>query len=271
MEWLRWYHGAVSDDKWPLIARKSGQPVAIVIAIWAALLECASQDDSERGSVRSFDPESIDALLQIEDGTTQAVLDALSCGKKPRIADGRIVNWSKRQPLRERDDDKSTERVRQHRERQKVLQGKQNCDCNANVTPVERQETPRSDKIREEKSKEINTTRACARESIPSEPQQKPKKAALTTAMEDFPRFWDAYPKKAGKALAEKAWAKANGTKPPIENLLEILARFKQSHEWGKDGGQFIPYPATWLNQRRWEDENIGNAGKSQNFDAGWV
>ena len=41
--WLKWFHGAVADDKWPLIARKSGQPVAVVVAVWAALLECASQ------------------------------------------------------------------------------------------------------------------------------------------------------------------------------------------------------------------------------------
>ena len=151
MEWLRWYHGAVSDDKWPLIARKSGQTVAVVIAVWAALLECASQSEV-RGSVHDFDPESIDALMQLPDGATQAVVDALSAGMRPRIMDGKIANWSKRQPVRERDDDKSTERVRQHRERQKALQNKDNAPGNAEETPVKRQETPRTEKIREEKN-----------------------------------------------------------------------------------------------------------------------
>lgn len=151
MEWLRWYHGAVSDDKWPLIARKSGQTVAVVIAVWAALLECASQAES-RGSIDDFDPESIDALMQLPDGATQAVVDALSAGMRPRIMDGKIANWSKRQPVRERDDDKSTERVRQHRERQKALQNKDNAPGNADETPVKRQETPRTEKIREEKN-----------------------------------------------------------------------------------------------------------------------
>lgn len=92
MEWLRWYHGAISDDKWPLIARKSGQPVAIVIAIWAALLECASQAD-DRGSIDAFDPESVDALLQLEDGTAQAVVDAMEA--KGLLEEGRIANWNK--------------------------------------------------------------------------------------------------------------------------------------------------------------------------------
>ena len=151
MEWLRWYHGAVSDDKWPLIARKSGQTVAVVIAVWAALLECASQSEV-RGSVHDFDPESIDALMQLPDGATQAVVDALSAGMRPRIMDGKIANWSKRQPVRERDDDKSTERVRQHRERQKALQNKDNQTGNADETPVKHQGTPRTEKIREEKN-----------------------------------------------------------------------------------------------------------------------
>ena len=164
MEWLRWYHGAVSDDKWPLIARKSGQTVAVVIAVWAALLECASQSEV-RGSVHDFDPESIDALMQLPDGATQAVVDALSAGMRPRIMDGKIANWSKRQPVRERDDDKSTERVRQHRERQMALQNKDNVPGNADETPVKRQETPRTEKIREEKireeKKEKNTKTPC--------------------------------------------------------------------------------------------------------------
>lgn len=28
-----------------------------------------------------------------------------------------------------------------------------------------------------------------------------------------------------------------------------------------KDNGQYIPYPSTWLNQRRWEDEEILEKG----------
>ena len=26
--------------------------------------------------------------------------------------------------------------------------------------------------------------------------------------------------------------------------------------DWKKNGGQFIPHPSTWLNNRRWEDEH---------------
>ena len=97
MEWLRWYHGAISDSKWPLIARKSGQNIGTVVSIWAALLEHASQDE-ERGSIEGFDPEAIDALFGYEDGTCEAVVAAML--SKDLIKDGCIASWTKRQPKR---------------------------------------------------------------------------------------------------------------------------------------------------------------------------
>lgn len=68
-----------------------------------------------------------------------------------------------------------------------------------------------------------------------------------------FDRFWTAYPRKVGKGAAEKAFSKAkiNGH---LADILSALDRQKQSEQWQRDGGQFIPHPATWLNQRRWED-----------------
>ena len=163
MEWFRWFHGAVSDDKWPLIARRSGQSVAVVIAVWAGLLECASQAEI-RGSIEDFDPESMDAMLGLEDGACQAVINALSEGKRPRLEHGQIVNWCKRQPSREREDEsKSTDRVRKHRERQKHLQDEDLSKCNTNETPVKHNETPlkhhetpRTEKRREEEKREDN-------------------------------------------------------------------------------------------------------------------
>lgn len=116
--WLKWFHGAVTDDKWPLIARKSGQPVAVVVAVWAALLECASQSE-DRGSVDDFDAESMDAVLQVQDGACAAIVAALSTGKRPRIVDGRIAKWEARQE--EPQDPTGRERKRRQRERDKEV------------------------------------------------------------------------------------------------------------------------------------------------------
>ncbi len=79
----------------------------------------------------------------------------------------------------------------------------------------------------------------------------------------DFVRFYTAYPKKKGKDQAEKAYNKLNGEAPSIDSLLEILDKHKKSLDWTRDDGKFIPHPATWLNQKRWEDEVTPTTSKS--------
>ena len=69
-----------------------------------------------------------------------------------------------------------------------------------------------------------------------------------------FNRFWAAYPRKVEKKKAQKAWSNAKD-KPDIEALLKKLEAQKAGDQWKKEGGQFIPYPATWLNAGRWDDE----------------
>jgi len=70
-----------------------------------------------------------------------------------------------------------------------------------------------------------------------------------------FPKFWKLYPNKKGKAAAQKAWAKLHVTDDLFNLIAQGLARQCVSPGWTKDGGQFIPHPATWLNGKRWEDE----------------
>lgn len=67
-----------------------------------------------------------------------------------------------------------------------------------------------------------------------------------------FDVFWSAYPRREGKPKASQAWQKL---RPDLDAVLASLERQKASEQWTKDGGQFIPMPATYLNQRRWEDE----------------
>ena len=69
-----------------------------------------------------------------------------------------------------------------------------------------------------------------------------------------FDQFWAVYPKKKGKEQARKAWKKLAPDKDLCRQMSAALKWQKQSQEWLKDGGQFIPYPASWLNGHRWED-----------------
>ena len=52
-----------------------------------------------------------------------------------------------------------------------------------------------------------------------------------------------------------KAYQKLKADSALLDKLLNALERQKQSPAWKKDGGQYIPHPATWLNGHRWEDE----------------
>lgn len=70
-----------------------------------------------------------------------------------------------------------------------------------------------------------------------------------------FERFWLAHPKKRSKGDALKAWNKLQPDEQLQDRIMRALERAKTSAEWLKDGGQFIPYPATWLNAQGWEDE----------------
>lgn len=90
-----------------------------------------------------------------------------------------------------------------------------------------------------------------------------------------FAEFWSAYPLKKAKATAEKAWAKLKPSAELQAAILSAIAAHKLSADWQRDGGQYIPHPTTWLNQRRWEDEvthassqQIGRQGAVSAVDA---
>ncbi|WP_157054841.1 hypothetical protein [Salidesulfovibrio brasiliensis] len=76
-----------------------------------------------------------------------------------------------------------------------------------------------------------------------------------------FEAWWDEYPAKKGKKAAYRAFEKARKEVEP-EKLLDALRAQKAADAFrGRDGQTYIPNPATWLNQGRWEDEVGGGAG----------
>ena len=102
-------------------------------------------------------------------------------------------------------------------------------------------------------------------------PEIKPEKESFS---ESFNDFWKAYPKKVSKTTALRAWNKLKPNDNLVREILSALERQKTSVQWQKDNGQFVPYPATWLNGRRWEDEyesthtkNSSSPEKEYSFD----
>jgi len=82
---------------------------------------------------------------------------------------------------------------------------------------------------------------------------------SISATPDGFAEFYSAYPKKVGRPAAEKAFrqAKINGHLPDV---LDDIERRLSTGEWSIDKRQFIPNPATYLNQRRWEDEPSGES-----------
>lgn len=74
---------------------------------------------------------------------------------------------------------------------------------------------------------------------------------------EFFQEFWVAYPRKENKGDAWKAWC-ALGTevsRKTTDQMKLVITKYKNHPQWMKQNGEFIPYPSTWINGRRWEDE----------------
>lgn len=75
------------------------------------------------------------------------------------------------------------------------------------------------------------------------------------TQEQRFDEFWAKYPKKRSKGQAERAWVKIAPDDALFAQIIEGLERAKRSRDWIKEGGRYIPYPATWLNAKGWEDD----------------
>ena len=70
-----------------------------------------------------------------------------------------------------------------------------------------------------------------------------------------FNEFWEEYPRKVGNGKARDSWNKIKPSAALHQKILTAIAAAKESRQWQKDNGEYIPNPATWLNQGRWDDE----------------
>lgn len=89
----------------------------------------------------------------------------------------------------------------------------------------------------------------------PDKQEQKKKEERINTYARIFGEFWDIYPRKSGKEKARKAFLKVKKPREVLNKIKLALEWQKQSDDWNRDNGQYIPYPSTYINQHRWEDE----------------
>ncbi len=203
--WFRWHHGTVTDPKWRVVASRCVTPVTVghVVAIWAAMVENASQA-STRGQLEGWDDEDIAALFGFDLAQVIAIREAM----QGKTLDGNCLSgWEKRQPKRE---DNSTERTREYRIRKRDESG------NGNATSsVVTQCDARGEERREEKKEQEQEAAPSAKapraigSRLPADWQPSPDELrwardarpdlAVTAEVESFRDYWIAKPGKDGR------------------------------------------------------------------------
>ncbi len=196
----------------------------------------------------------------------------IECGWIDQSEDGLVVHdWGVHQPYVT----KAPERRARAREAGS-LGGKRSAETRAErYGTAQPSKRPRSDRFDGPEATAPEASEAPSPSPSPS-PRSKPKTSSSSASPTDAPtstpaappkapkeppgfaEFWELYPRKVGKGAARKAWERArkrcNGSRDLLTLCQEALPKHLRSEQWTRDGGQFVPHPATWLNQDRWED-----------------
>ena len=87
-----------------------------------------------------------------------------------------------------------------------------------------------------------------------------------------FNQFWNEYPKKVNKKGCYTSFKRIKNLKTEMPLIMEALKNFKNSKQWQKDNGQYIPNPQTFINQERWKDQQpVTRDQQLNNIDmTGW-
>lgn len=220
-DWLRLWHGTVSDNKFLWVERKSRARFGDVMTVWLALLEEASQAD-DRGDVSGFDAESFDFRLGDEEGLTLRILQAMAA--KGLIGeDMRLSGWDRRQPIREDSGNpetgalSSTERSRLHRQRRKAQSEAETQRDATQCNDAQRDATHATARVDESRGEEIPPTPPTARdgefgmdidwqpsEHFPTLARQAgvPADQITPEALAEFRSYWIGQ----GKAMSQHQW-----------------------------------------------------------------
>ncbi len=103
----------------------------------------------------------------------------------------------------------------------------------------------------------VRNARASESESESSEEVKLTNKENISTREKAFEAWWINYPLKKAKKDAEKAWTKEPNKAAMSEGLARQLPGMLKNPK-------YIPYAASWIRGRRWEDESsLGSLSKN--------
>ena len=222
-----------------------------IVLIWVMLLTMAGRCNASGMIFLTenipYTPKMLADELDFEENTVVLALRALEDLNMVVTNKGyfAIAGWEEYQNIEGMDKIREQNRIRQKNwyDRQKALP---NVKPNVSIT----QPNATEEDIEEDKEEELEKDK----EDICS-----------------FDEFWSAYPKKKAKEAARKAWAKLKPDETLGKEIIQAVIESAKTKDWLKENGKYIPYPATYLNGKRWEDErndangqNTGNLRKVQ-------
>ena len=86
--------------------------------------------------------------------------------------------------------------------------------------------------------------------------------------MKWFEEWWKLYPRKVGKGKCRSKYLTIVDDEGKRQQLLDAIR--KQNEVYKTKEIQYIPYPETWLNQERWEDELQADGDKPKEKETDW-
>jgi len=216
---------ATSSDKFRVIGG--------LHAVWSVF-----DQHSESGQLEGYTPEVMDHIIGWP-GFARAMMDV---GWLEYDGDETLSMPGFEQHNGQSAKRRAEEAERKKRARSERTNGGQNAD-----------KRPQSTVTREEKRREEGNP--------PKSPQG--GKSGVPKYTEEFEEFWKLYPKKSGKGAAFKAWQRIKPDSDLRGRIKAAVEQQKKSEQWQRDNGAYIPNPATWLNQARWDDEPSSGGGAS--------
>lgn len=229
MIWFRFYNEVLNDPKCQRLA-------PALFKHWVNLL-CLANQEPTRGTLPAI-PDIAFALRLTEPKVQKILSDLTEAGLLDPVDDETLQmhGWSSRQRV----SDDVAQRVSKHRERN-------------DPEPLPKQKSNVTDTLPHARATEADTDTDTEKGINPPNPPETVK--SQTIHEQRFDQFWTAYPKRVGKDAARRWWLKAKPDAALLATMLNAIEVQKLSPQWCRDGGQFIPNPATWLGQGRWNDE----------------
>jgi hypothetical protein len=222
--WFRFYDTALDDPK---VQRLTPD----IFKAWVNILCLASRNEGILPSMHD-----IAFALRLPDHQADTIIMALIEAGLLEDNQGDLIphNWHKRQFL----DRTNAQRQRRYRERLKVETSRNAVTNDHDNVTITSQDTD---------------TDTDTDSSLRSESKSKIKLKKNSEGDADFAAFWIAYPRKTAKEAGRKAWVAAT-KRATAGEIMAGLSRYSFSTD-----PQFIPHPATWLNQHRWADETASS------------